>query len=127
MLIYLKGISSAELEHVTDFIYNGEASITQDELKKFLETAQDLQVKGLQGDLQGICKNVFEEQNMSDQGTTQGGEKNIEFEEEDFVVSQESIHDSLEELAVSFDTSDGTLVKMDENDHELDLQIEKMI
>ena len=127
MLIYLKGISSAELEHVTDFIYNGEASITQDELKKFLETAQDLQVKGLQGDLQGICKNVFEEQNMSDQGTTQGGEKNIEFEEEDFVVSQESIHDSLEELAVSFDTSDGTLVKMDENNHELDLQIEKMI
>ena len=54
MLIYLKGISSAELDHVTDFLYNGEAFVTHQELKQFLETAQELQVKGLQGDLQGI-------------------------------------------------------------------------
>ena len=57
MLIYLKGISSAELEHVTDFLYNGEAFISQVELKKFLETAQELKVKGLQGELQGIGEN----------------------------------------------------------------------
>jgi hypothetical protein len=51
MLIYLKGTSSAELEHVLEFLYNGEANITQAELQHFLETAQDLQIKGLQGDL----------------------------------------------------------------------------
>jgi hypothetical protein len=39
MLIYLKEISSAELEHVPDFLYNGETSCTQEELNKFLETA----------------------------------------------------------------------------------------
>ena len=33
----------------------------------------------------------------------------------------------MEELAASFNTGDGTLVKMDENNHELDLQIEKII
>ena len=62
MLIYLKGISSAELENVTDFLYNGEANMAQAELTKFLETAQELQVKGLQGDLQGIDPNEAEKQ-----------------------------------------------------------------
>ena len=54
MLIYLKGISSAELKHVADFLYNGEASIPQEELKQFLDTANDLKVKGLEGYLQDI-------------------------------------------------------------------------
>ena len=49
MLIYLKGISSAELENITDFLYNGEANIAQGELTQFLETDQELQVKGLKG------------------------------------------------------------------------------
>ena len=53
MLIYLKGISSTELEHITDFLYNGEASVAQEELKEFLEAGKELQVKGLQGELQG--------------------------------------------------------------------------
>ena len=61
MLIYLKGISSAELEHVTDFLYNVEAFISQVELKKFLETAQELKVKGLQGELQGTGENEPED------------------------------------------------------------------
>ena len=46
MLIYLKGISNADLDNVIDFLYNGEAFITQEELKMFLDTAQELQVKG---------------------------------------------------------------------------------
>merc|ERR1712115_29450 len=41
MLIYLKGINSVQLEHLLDFIYNGEASIGQDKLKEFLETGKD--------------------------------------------------------------------------------------
>ena len=41
MLIYLKGISSAQLEPIIDFMYRGEAFITQDELKQFLETGKE--------------------------------------------------------------------------------------
>ena len=48
MLIYLKGIRKDELDHVIDFLYKGEASISQEELNKFMETAKDLKVKGLQ-------------------------------------------------------------------------------
>ena len=52
LMIYMKGVKSAELEHITDFLYNGEAFISQEDLKKFFETAQELQVKGLQGEIQ---------------------------------------------------------------------------
>merc|ERR1712204_43908 len=61
MLIYLKGISSAELEPVTDFLYNGEAFITQEHLTTFIGTAKELQIKGLFGNLEGIGQNTAED------------------------------------------------------------------
>ena len=54
MLIYLKGIHSARLEQVLDFIYNGEANIGQEDINEFLETGKELQVKGLDGEFTGI-------------------------------------------------------------------------
>ena len=48
MLIYLKGTNSVQLKHLLDFIYNGEASVGQEELKEFLETGKELQVKGFE-------------------------------------------------------------------------------
>ena len=107
MLIYLKGISKADLQHVTDFLYNGEAFIIQEELNMFLETAQDLQVKGLQGELQNLGGNQHENQESSYQHTTYTENKCENMD----IVGQESILDSLEELAASF--SDETLVTID--------------
>ena len=46
--LYLKGIKKEELLNVIDFLYNGEANVAQEDLTSFLETAQELQVKGLQ-------------------------------------------------------------------------------
>merc|ERR1719233_825275 len=60
MMIYLKGISSDTLEPVIDFIYNGEVSITQEQLKVFIETGKELLVKGLEGELTGIGENKTE-------------------------------------------------------------------
>ena len=48
MLIYLKGIDSVQLEYILDFLYNGKASVGQEELKEFLETGKELQVKGFE-------------------------------------------------------------------------------
>merc|ERR1712179_298338 len=61
MLIYLKGINSVQLETLLDFIYNGEASIEQDELKKFLETGKELQVKGFEAYVVGVGESVEED------------------------------------------------------------------
>ena len=42
--IYLKGVFKAELEYIIEFLYKGEAFMTQQELNSFLETAQTLNV-----------------------------------------------------------------------------------
>ena len=69
MLVYLKGISSGHLEQVIDFIYKGEVSIAQEEMKVFIETGKELQIEGLEGELKGI-------------GSTKNGEnKHVESEE----------------------------------------------
>ena len=47
--IYLKGINSADLTAVIDFMYQGEVNVPQDDLSQFLGIAEDLQVKGLSG------------------------------------------------------------------------------
>merc|ERR1719186_519096 len=49
-IIYLKGVKSSELKCLVDYIYKGKACIVQDDLKSFLKTAHDLQVKGVHMD-----------------------------------------------------------------------------
>merc|ERR1719210_3333605 len=66
MLVYLKGIRKVQLETVIDFIYNGEAYITQKELEIFLAIGKELQVKGLQGEIQGVQENISIEQKIND-------------------------------------------------------------
>ena len=48
-LVYMRGISSEDLEAVINFLYNGEANISQENLDSFLAIAQELQLKGLVG------------------------------------------------------------------------------
>jgi hypothetical protein len=109
-------------------LYNGETFITQEELKQFLETAQDLQDKGLQGDLQGIGENVSDTQKSSYQDNNYMEKETGNNHD---IVSQESILDSLEELADSFGSVvdaglGGAKLALNTN-YELDLQIEQMI
>ena len=61
MLIYLKGINSVQLENLLDFIYNGEASVGQEELKEFLETGKELQVKGFEAYVAGLGESTEED------------------------------------------------------------------
>jgi len=46
-LIYLKGIKFESLNSILKFMYLGETKVTEDELKPFLEAAEELKVKGL--------------------------------------------------------------------------------
>merc|ERR1712096_54239 len=134
--IYLKGINRVELEYVIDFLYNGEAYVAQEELNKFLETAQELQVKGLQSD------HMEERQNQTLRTSASKSkselepkftEKNMQCRKNNDTNQQESIIDSLEELADTFANSDVALVQTEEDklvlntNLDLDLQIEQMI
>ena len=46
-LLYIKGVNNVELSSILEFIYNGEVSISQDDMEKYFEIAADLQIKGL--------------------------------------------------------------------------------
>ena len=46
-LLCLDGVSSAELQCVLDYIYQGEVQIYQEQLDRFLVVAQRLQLEGL--------------------------------------------------------------------------------
>ena len=131
MLIYLKGISSTDLDHITDFMYNGEACIAQEELKQFLQTCKELKVKGLQGDIQKINQDVPYEQN-SDQVSDQI-ETEKKYSEIEPVVVQENVLDLAEALVESIDAWDHDIARMGgkgispNKNMLLDNQIEQMI
>ena len=46
-LLCLHGISSSELDQMLNYVYNGEVMIHQEELDRFLQTAQRFQLKGM--------------------------------------------------------------------------------
>ena len=49
-LIYMRGVRAKDLVAIVDFIYHGEANIYQEDLDSFLVLAEELQLKGLNGD-----------------------------------------------------------------------------
>ena len=128
MYIFLGGVSRFQLEQVTDFMYYGEASITQDEMKYFFETAKLLQVKGLQGDWQGIDQNIQEELETE----YQYEDTNKEYEKayhrsENNIDNQETIVESFNSLHASVDgTLEGEKFGIDAN-KKLDYRIAEMI
>nr|ACO10995.1 Broad-complex core protein isoform 6 [Caligus rogercresseyi] len=46
-LLYLRGIKFSHLEALLSFMYNGEVSVTQEELTEFLSIAKELKIRGL--------------------------------------------------------------------------------
>ena len=49
-IIYMRGLRAKDLVSLVDFIYHGEANIYQEDLAGFLALAEELQLKGLEGD-----------------------------------------------------------------------------
>ena len=60
-LIYLSGVSSANLNFIMDFIYHGEVEVNQEQLGSFLYDAHKLQIQGLNTDI--LQKNRMDEEN----------------------------------------------------------------
>ena len=72
--IYLKGVLHNDLVAILDFIYNGETQIPSEDVKRFIEVAEDLKIKGLCDDgLESIEK--------------------IPLNTEDFVNKEQSVND----------------------------------
>ena len=120
MLIYLKGINSGQLKYLLDFMYNGEVSVRKEELKGFLETGNELQVKGFEGDVSGLGENVKKETviRFSDENEAISKKK-------DNFVTENLICDALETYTETHFTNGSNKGKNEIK--ELDLQITQMV
>ena len=122
--IYLKGTNRVELEYILDFLYNGEAYVAHEELNKFLETAQDFQVKGLQ-------QQQFEESEKN-QGLEQS-DFEMESKYTDLSTSLITPTENIEERSNTFNNKNVALVNSGEDNSliagklDLNFQIEEMI
>ena len=113
LLIYLQGIRSDLIKHVTDFIYNGEVFIKQEELEEVLETGKELMVNGLMGEIQGVQRFM-----QDDQDSYEKNVRNIE----------DRTLDSATEISTSFTTYNAPQINMKSfSNQELDNQIEEFI
>jgi len=122
MLIYLKGINSVQLENLLDFLYNGEASVGQEELKEFLETGKELQVKGFEA---YVAADVGE--SLQEEPVKYLNENIDTYENGDDNSAENNIFDTLEhvENGTLKHTNDERMKKIENSD--LDLQIMQMI
>ena len=82
-LIYMRGMKSEDLLAIVDFLYYGEANIYQEHLDTFLNIAEELQLKGLNGTENGgreekECGENIQEQhnNPIDPSTGTQGQRN---------------------------------------------------
>lgn len=46
-IVFLHGVRHEDIEAILDFMYNGEVSVSQEDLQSFLTVAEDLRVRGL--------------------------------------------------------------------------------
>ena len=78
-LLYLRGVTGRELELVLDFLYHGEARISQGGLQAFLGLAQELGVRGL-------METGEEPSDMGERAGEPTDNKSIDLEEADGVT-----------------------------------------
>ena len=60
-LIYMRSTKFENLTTMVDFLYHGEANVSEENLDSFLALAGELQLKGLQGDASAEMANKIEE------------------------------------------------------------------
>ena len=48
-IVYMRGLRSEDIVAIMDFLYLGEANVSQDNLDSFLALAEELKLKGLTG------------------------------------------------------------------------------
>ena len=127
-LLCLDGVSSAELQCVLDYIYQGEVQIHQEQLDRFLVVAQRLKLEGL------ISQEDQQERKMRiETSEIQGNtfQNNIEVEEHEVVEKEDFKSETLASKARPKQSLASTLVLtenfMELNDKEIAQKIDQKV
>ena len=108
-LIFMRGMDSANLTAMVDFLYRGEANVTQDNIDSFLLLADDLKLKGLVGSRNDIKKEPSPSSSPgfnSELNRVQQANKSLRFQPEQMSKSESTV--------VTKDNSDDYLQQLDE-------------
>ena len=96
-LLYLKGVDSTNIEHVLDYIYQGEVEILQEQLPSFLHIAQTLKIAGLVfNDNEEILDGIKAKKQEILHAVDNGKSRNNPIEDFDFESDNESIGKDVE-------------------------------
>ena len=90
-LIYMRGLKSADLLAVVDFLYFGETNLLQENLDSFLALAEELQLKGLTG--------------ASDNSKAEGLKKEADLRNRELPVQKEIYHEQRKPKNLGYQTS----------------------
>ena len=101
-LIYLRGVTMEDLNSLLNFMYHGEANVTQEDLNSFLAVAEDLDVKGLTSSDQekatkraGVNPAKFKRTSSGEAASAKKRKVDeAAFEEEPAVVKSEAVTDA---------------------------------
>ena len=95
-VLYLKGIQYAELSSIIRFIYMGMTEIAEEDLGRFMQAAQDLQIKGLQKKINSEVdiKNIINQQVTND----------YNFQKQEIIAYEDSKYEE-DEVNESIDTA----------------------
>ena len=129
MWVYMKGINNVNLGQIIDFLYNGEVLIKKEGIKEFLDTAKDLQMKGLENEMNDETENLPTEVKNCNNETSLPPK-----DDPDPFLIQEISMDLLDEQPEFLESLTETIIKVDENnvplhddDYFIDKKIEEMI
>ena len=64
-LIYMRGLTPEDLAAMLDFIYFGEANVTEEKVENFLLIADDLQIKGLTNHAENYDHNQVDQKSLT--------------------------------------------------------------
>jgi len=110
-IILLKDVKHSDLQHLVDFIYNGQAVVPQDQVQGILNTASILQIKGL-SDINTEKTNTSEEKidSRNEESTTNTNNSSLFFKNEELTVTTRKKSDakSLEDYKIARKSSPTT-------------------
>jgi len=77
-LVYMRGVKSEDLVAILDFLYHGEANVYQEGIEAFLTIAEELEVKGLTGNVKNHEEVNFKPEPTKTSSTPQSSHPKIE-------------------------------------------------
>ena len=104
-LVYMRGMKTKDLVSIVDFIYHGEVNILQEDLADFLALADELQLKGLRGEVEMPIE--------LQQSPVVSADGNPQLQEDEI---KEEIEEETQEDLTSTDLNTSMKIKDDSND-----------